>query len=148
MDWRKIPEFGFWYEVNAVGEVRSWKSYGRREKPAEEPHILKRRIRFGKPSVILVDETGRKTCRTVDGLMLQAGFPIKPKKYSCMRKPVVKLDENGNLVEYYASIRECSKAHFISESTLHWYLQGKNKKPFDMHYTFRYAEQEKHSGRS
>ena len=139
MEWRSIPDFR-WYEVNEVGEVRSWRMYGRGNKPAEEPHLMKTKIRFGKPSVILVDKDGKRTCRTVDGLMRLAGFPIGPTHYECLRRPIVKLDMDGNLVEQYPSLRDCARAHYIAESTLHWYLKGKNKKPFDRMYTFRYAD--------
>ena len=60
------------------------------------------------------------------------------------RRPVVKIDEYGNVLEIYPSIVEASKKNFMSMSAIMARLNKKVKYPFRYSYfTFKYDERRK-----
>ena len=140
-EWRKIPGFGYRYEVSERGEVRSWAQRGRGCMPAEEPMLLKAKERFGMPSVVLVREGGKRVCRTISSLMRDVGFIQVESHLAKIMRPVVKVDKEGKLISEYPSVREAARAHSVCDSTIWYYLKEHNKKWFDLHYTFRYADE-------
>jgi hypothetical protein len=140
-EWRKIPGFGYRYEVSEKGEVRSWLTKGTGKMPAEEPHMMKTKNRFGQPSVVLRGEDGKTHCRTISGLMRDAGFIEEESHLQKIMRPVVKIDKQGNVVGKYPSVKETARAHSCFDGTILYYLKGRNKRLFDLEYTFRYADE-------
>lgn len=140
-EWRKIPGFGYRYEVSEKGEVRSWLMKGRGNMPAEEPHLMNPKNRFGTPSVVLLGADGKRHCLTVSGLMRDAGFIDSETHLQKMMRAVVKVDKQGNVVDEYQSVSEAARVHGCHNSTIDYYLKNRNKKLFDYEYTFRYAKE-------
>lgn len=55
------------------------------------------------------------------------------------RKPVQKIDRNGEVVEFYRSAREAGKKNYISETAILERCRGKVREPFRLDgFTYRY----------
>ena len=55
------------------------------------------------------------------------------------RKPIVKIDRDGNDVEIYKSVKEAATANFITHMTVTRRCKGEVKNPFDLiGYSFKY----------
>lgn len=136
--WRNIPGYGGWYQINEHGEVRSWRMKGAGVDRAKQPTILRGFMKNGDRRVNLVDETGKEHCYTVRRLLHDVGYQTEPDRVK--RRPVVKVDEHGNVLERYPSVRAAGKANYVSTNQIIYYCNGRNKNLFDGYCTFRYAE--------
>ena len=140
MEWRDIPGFGGWYQINEHGEVRSWRMKGAGIDRAKQPTILHGFVKNGGRRVNLVDEAGKEHCYTIRRLLHDVGYQSEPDHIK--RRPIEKLDKDGNVLERYPSVWAAAKANYVSTNQIRYYCNGKNKYLFEGCYTFRYAEEQ------
>ena len=164
-EWRDIPGYDGLYQIDRMGQVRSWKwRIGRR---ATKPHLLvpfvrKRGARGKAVFVKLTAPDGAKPCdvkvislmRDVwmggprqgmviyhkngdlrDNCLHNLGFISRQKLgektgAQATRRPVVKINQAGEIVEVYPSARSAAKANHMSYQTVLDRCNGKVKKPF------------------
>lgn len=144
MEFRDIPGYDGWYQINEQGDVRSWRVHGRKLQRANPPRILRGFWKNGQRTYILLDMEAVKHCKTVKYLMAEVGFPVDK---LLKHRPVEKLDEHGNVVARYPSIQAAADANFVSHPAIRFYCEGKNLNRFDGEFTFRYAGPKTNSGR-
>lgn len=176
-DWRAIPGYDGMYEINVLGEVRTWR--WRKEHRMKEPRLLTPYMRHRgngpegrKRFVKLTDADGNTAEPTVLSLMVEVwcggkrpgmvpyhknrdlsdnalhniGFAT-PEKLGKMtgamatRKPVVKIDRNGEVVACYTSARAAGRANHMSYQTVLDRCNGKVKNPFALDgYNYQFDE--------
>lgn len=144
MEWRDIPGYNGVYQINEYGTVRSFRKLGRKKGRTNHPRELKSYFVDNGWRVTLERDDGKKEHKRVNVLMYQVGFLSK--KLLSSRK-VEKVDEHGTVVENYPSVSAAGKANYITHTAVRYYCDGKNKKPFDDKYTFRYASPRTRAGR-
>lgn len=164
-DWRDIPGYDGLYQVDRMGQVRSWKwRVGRR---AKQPHLLTQYLhkRGGRGNSVYVklttpDGSKSKEVRVIsimrdvwmggprpglvvyhkngdlsDNCLHNLGF-ISHQKLGqktgaqSKRRPVVKINTTGEIVEVYPSARSAAKANHMSYQTVLDRCNGVVKKPF------------------
>lgn len=170
-EWFPIPEFDGWYEINAEGDIRSWRNhFGGR---LETPRLLKQ-ARTGRGrcelAVLLRDNDGKRARRYVHKLMADVFLGGTPKgmiayhKDGCTtnnhlynigfttnrklsvtngkkarRKPILKVDKDGNILDVYSSMKEASEKCYIGREQIRRHIKKMIKDPFKFQdYTFRY----------
>ena len=138
--WRDIPGYDGWYQINEHGQVRSWRMRGRGWERAKQPTIIKGFYKNGGRRVNLTDYAGKVHCFTIRRLLHDVGYQTEADRIK--RRSVVKVDEHGNVVERYSSVRAASKANYVNDSSIRYYCAGKNTYLFGGKYTFRYAEEQ------
>lgn len=68
--------------------------------------------------------------------------PLKSCGGVTSKKPVLKIDRHGNIVEIYRSAKEAAKKNHMSASAMYERCQGKIKNPFRLDgYRYRYEDQ-------
>jgi hypothetical protein len=142
--WRDIPGYDGWYQINEYGEIRSWRVKGHHDERSKKPTLLRPFNKNGTYRVILTDTNGISRCKSVMRCMREVGYSTPNR---IVRRAVDKLDENGNVVEHYPSIRAAGEANYISGSSIDYYCKGRNTNLFCGKYTFRYASPKTKSGR-
>lgn len=146
--WREIKGTDGNYEISNLGRVRSWRNVkrGRRKEPfLMKTHI--KNGSPGKTGLELVVDLANRKSVLVRHLMRDTwmegkkpGYVVTHKngdihnvelsnlryttrqklcvKYRNRRKPVVKLDSEGEPVEWYSSCNEAAKKNFVVPSTM------------------------------
>ena len=137
-EWRDIPGYDGWYQVNEHGEVRSWRMRGRGWKRLKDPVMIKGYIKNGRHCVNMTDYLGKVHCYTIKSLMKVVGFDVVDSRTK--GRPVEKVDGHGNVLESYPSARAAGRSNHISCDAVRYYCDGKNKNLISGCFTFRYAE--------
>ncbi len=170
-EWFPVPGYGGWYEANAEGDIRSWKTS--RNKKRETPLILKPCRRGGMahcPSVVLRNENGKRENVYVHKIIASVFLGETPEgmiighRDNCQtnnniynlffttrkevgkrtggkfnRRPVLKVDKNGNIIDSYPSVKEAAEKNFIDVRQIYKHCGKQLKYPFKYQdYTFRY----------
>lgn len=162
--WKAIEGYYYPYRINEDGVVQScgsgtWRTI--------KPYMTQRRVY----SVQLKCADGKYRCVALTRLMADAfmggyhdGFSVVHKdrcatnpalsnlqfikrgteaqwRYYIKRKPVVKLDRNGEVVAFYRSAGEAAKANYISENSVRQRCLNNIKKPFSLDgYNYQYEK--------
>lgn len=170
-EWRPIKAAPG-YEINILGEVRSWR--GRWGKPAKPKKIRPYKNSAGAWAVHLMCDGGRKefvvmalmvdaflkkpegmvayhlNMERSDNRLINIGFATKSdvaklqmKKNNVFRKTIAKISPDGEIVRYYRSAREAARHEFVSYQTIIDRCYGKVKNPFKLTgFDYRYTDVE------
>lgn len=168
-NWKPIPGYNGLYEISIDGEVRTWKNgkHGIRKTPKK---LTPYRQVSGRMTIHLEKGDGGKTISIARlmAIVFLGGIPEgkfvghkngditdnclnniviidKEKHYKKygghIRKPVLKIDKNGEIIDAYRSITEAAKKNFMCQYQITLHCKGAVKNPFKFQdYTFRFDE--------
>lgn len=163
-DWMDVPGYDGMYQVNRMGEVRSWRYRGakkRRDPKRLTPYTLKKGLNGRARFVKLTDRNGKSRDVKVIRLMVDSWLGgcdggnvpyhkngdlgdnslnnigiTSRKKLGQMcgaqakRRPVAKVNRDGEVVSFYQSARAAARANFMSYQAVLDRCNGRVKKPF------------------
>lgn len=93
-----------------------------------------------RPGMCVICRNKMQTDCALENLMFVPRYSRFTSGANANRKPVVKIDEHGKIIEAYSSIREAARKNFISESCVSLRCKNKVKNPFSKAYfTFKFA---------
>ena len=164
MEWRAIEGYYYPYRISETARVQmfdngKWIDISaklhptsrrvevslRREdgsrKNASLAHLMADAFMGGcKPGYNIIHKNGMKTDCEIENLAFATKYETG-KKYggTARRKPVLKVDKNGELLSVYPSAAEAGKANFISVCQVKKHCRGIIKNPFKfIDFTFCY----------
>lgn len=171
LNWKQIPGYDGFYEVNTDGVVRTWRTNHKGVR-ATEPKTLKVQYNNGSTFVTLRGADGKEKTMYISRIMaivFLGGIPdgmiayhkdrnpynthlynIGVAKRSEVskglggkynRKPVLKVNKEGEILEVFRSVSEAAKKCFMNKSQVTKHLKNQVKNPFLFQdWTFVYDE--------
>ena len=93
--------------------------------------------------VVRVKNGLRRDC-AIENLHLTTKSQINRVRRNPFSKPVVKLDQGGNVVALYSSAADAAKANYCSKSAMRYHCAGKAEDKYSLDgYEYRYEERGK-----
>lgn len=164
-NWRAIPGYDGWYEISIDGEVRSWRANKSNNKRANEPYIMNPQRRKNGSCHVMLNRKNVKISHLM-AITWMGGIPkgmyVKHKNKNVMdnslynlefvtpkdfyktsargtRRPVFKIDKDGNILELYSSVTEAAKQNYLSVQRVIDRCKNRMKNPFSYaDFTFMY----------
>lgn len=167
--WKFIEGYRFLYRINEYAEVQkrekdgSWRSVAQIANTGGNKHGVWATVNLAKypsgykrvgvvqlmegrfvpkrkPGQVYIRKNGQSMDCSARNLLLVSAAEATRRRGGPGRRPVEKIDRDGNVLEVYRSGKEAADANFFHLSTVHKRCKGEVKDPFaNTGFTFRYS---------
>lgn len=92
-----------------------------------------------KPGMFVTFRNGMVSDCALENLVYTTPTEVGKRYGGCCRRPVVKIDKRGRVVEAYGSVSEAARKNYMSTKAVQWRCDKKVRDPYKLNgFTFRY----------